>query len=449
MKKSTMKKTTRYGAVIRAGMLATGLLLSAGLAQGQQTKVFTDAHEDNSNWNNNGNWDGFDDQKPVAGENARIGDNLTCHIASADQAANLVQVSWSTGDSGTLIIRNGFTLTAITMSVGHNGNAAATGTLNQGVIVGEDNLQFGHLTSERTVVAGWAGALTGVYNHLAGTHSTDELGIGVHHPSFPASVANGIYNVLGSSATLEVSGTATLGADENKTGRLNVDASGASISFGRFTQNATGTLSFTADANGFSTLNVTGTEDAVTLAGTLLVELGLYEGSAPEIILISNAGTDAISGTFADVQLLNNSQGYELTYTGGDGNDLALVSGDPPDEPTFEEWVSGFGLEGDDALPEADPDGDGQTNYEEYLFGTDPTDPTSRYVVRASMNGDFEITFDTLEGRLYQVERSFDLSAESWTPIGTAIEGHGGSETVIDGDEISARAFYRVTVELL
>ena len=54
-----------------------------------------------------------------------------------------------------------------------------------------------------------------------------------------------------------------------------------------------------------------------------------------------------------------------------------------------------------------------------------------------------------MEGRIYQVERSVDLSAGSWTPVGAAIAGHGVSETVIDDDEISARAFYRVTVELL
>ena len=52
---------------------------------------------------------------------------------------------------------------------------------------------------------------------------------------------------------------------------------------------------------------------------------------------------------------------------------------------TYEAWIAGYGLSGDDALPLSDPDGDGVVNLIEFAFaGQDPTvaqaPPTQRIV---------------------------------------------------------------------
>lgn len=75
---------------------------------------------------------------------------------------------------------------------------------------------------------------------------------------------------------------------------------------------------------------VTGT---VTLGGTAVLQIVRYDNMVPRLnnsfTIISNDGTDAVSGTFAGL-----AQGattvvdgitYSISYTGGDGNDVVLV----------------------------------------------------------------------------------------------------------------------------
>lgn len=71
-------------------------------------------------------------------------------------------------------------------------------------------------------------------------------------------------------------------------------------------------------------------------------------------------------------------------------------------------WAASHGLTGDDALPTADPDGDGVANREEMLLGFDPVDPSSRLtlsVVSADLS--------TVRLRLNRVVTSGSFSLES------------------------------------
>jgi hypothetical protein len=64
-----------------------------------------------------------------------------------------------------------------------------------------------------------------------------------------------------------------------------------------------------------------------------------------------------------------------------------------------------------------DADGDGRSNYEEYLAGTDPQNPSSRLSVKTFAplpGGGLTLTWETTQGKTYQVERSDSLTPGQW-----------------------------------
>ncbi len=152
---------------------------------------------------------------------------------------------------------------------------------------------------------------------------------------------------------------------------------------------------------------------------------------------------------FADV---STPAGWELQ----DG--VLLYTGAEPDpETAFEDWAASFGLEGDDAAPDANPAGDGFRNLEKFAFGADPTVPTATLV-------DFIPEGDTLTLRWnqradgsaeYTVESSTDLDAESWEtvpgaepevmadPDVTPPDGYERVEWTTEVDDAESRAFFR------
>lgn len=65
-------------------------------------------------------------------------------------------------------------------------------------------------------------------------------------------------------------------------------------------------------------------KNVILEGGALAVDMTAMKGRLAEIMLIDNNGSDAIDGTFGATNLIGNSD-YELSYTGGDGNDIVLI----------------------------------------------------------------------------------------------------------------------------
>jgi hypothetical protein len=102
-----------------------------------------------------------------------------------------------------------------------------------------------------------------------------------------------------------------------------------------------------------------------------------------------------------------------------------------------------------DAAPGLDPDGDGVSNLDEYLAGTDPTDETSvlRITSFEAVPGGafFELAFPTVIQRYYQVERTDDLLQPAWRGYTNALFGSGSSTPVVGPLHAGAtQQFYRV-----
>lgn len=78
--------------------------------------------------------------------------------------------------------------------------------------------------------------------------------------------------------------------------------------------------------------------------------------------------------------------------------------------------------------PDADGDGDGMTNREEAVAGTDPFDRNSVLSLVSKNDEDSAWEFSSQRGKIYQVEVSSDLAA--WMPLGSVISGDGNLITI-------------------
>lgn len=172
---------------------------------------------------------------------------------------------------------------------------------------------------------------------------------------------------------------------------------------------------------------------ALTSLGTFAAPVQV-EGSAP-LVASSSLSFSGSSEMIirARLQTADGAQPLSEAVT------LALSDGDQiPDD-----WEISYGL--DPLLNDSDDDldGDGQSNYDEYVAGTLPNSASSRFTQAYAQDG--SLSFNAPEGRAYSIERSEDLSPGSWITVASGTVGPSGTVThacpIPDG---CARAFYRV-----
>lgn len=95
----------------------------------------------------------------------------------------------------------------------------------------------------------------------------------------------------------------------------------------------------------------------------------------------------------------------------------------------------------------ADPDGDGMANAQEFAAGTNPNSAASALRVNAivASGNDLMVSFPTVAGKTYRLERSATLQPGSWATVQDNIAGTGGVVTITDANAASqAKSFYRV-----
>ncbi len=107
-----------------------------------------------------------------------------------------------------------------------------------------------------------------------------------------------------------------------------------------------------------------------------------------------------------------------------------------------------FGSAGSDRTQTTDSDGDGMSDYAEFIAGTNPTNAASRFIfVSAAVqtNRFVQLKWAAIPGRLYQLESSTNLNA--WTPL-TGLQQATTSPMSYSGTNAAARSqFFRVQVQ--
>lgn len=91
-------------------------------------------------------------------------------------------------------------------------------------------------------------------------------------------------------------------------------------------------------------------------------------------------------------------------------------------------------------MPEDDFDGDGSLNREEYVCGTDPTDPASAFTIKSI--GPLTLALSTVADRTYTLETCSRLG-EDWQPVATNLAGNGDWRTLTSIDLVASNAFFR------
>ncbi|MGA2175283.1 MAG: alpha-L-rhamnosidase C-terminal domain-containing protein [Verrucomicrobiota bacterium] len=185
--------------------------------------------------------------------------------------------------------------------------------------------------------------------------------------------------------------------------------------------------------------------------------LATLPGNTAAIVLLPAQGATSpaalLDGGVASAVLSNNW--LIVSNVGSGQHALWLNTNNTPSQSTlYSNWAAAwFGTNAANpaiAGMAADPDGDGQSNYSEFIAGTDPTNPQSKFQIGGVIQSNaLSVSLSGVAGRAYALQRTASLAAAVWS--GVATNGPlAASQTIVltDPHTPSPGAFYRVAVSL-
>ena len=99
--------------------------------------------------------------------------------------------------------------------------------------------------------------------------------------------------------------------------------------------------------------------------------------------------------------------------------------------------------------PNSDPDGDGMSNKQEYLAGTNPTNSSDKLIITAfsktGLAGNVGITWSSVLSRRYYIQKTTDLASHIWTDSGLGLISPTGAATTRSfADSATTNRYFRV-----
>jgi hypothetical protein len=138
--------------------------------------------------------------------------------------------------------------------------------------------------------------------------------------------------------------------------------------------------------------------------------------------------------------------------------DIGAYEFQGPSGMTFQAWLASYGLPTDGSADYADTDGDGMNNWQEWVCGTDPTNPLSvlRMLSPSVTGSNVTVTWQSVSGVSYFLERCLNLGSSNVFSLvatnipgqaGTNFPGQGGLTTFVDTNASGgAQLLYRVGI---
>ena len=204
-----------------------------------------------------------------------------------------------------------------------------------------------------------------------------------------------------------------------------------------------------------------------TSTGAIPFTVGDAETAATSLI-VTGVSSDAELVPDANIVLGGSGANRSVTVTplagriGGATITLTVSDGVRTTNRAFTVTVTGTAVENwrfanfgtasntGDAADSADPDGDGQSNGNEYAAGTDPKLATDVFRVSSALRSGstFSASAPGKVGRTYSLERRDDFNAGPWVRVATVGPlAADGAVTLTDPAAAASRGFFRVVVE--
>jgi hypothetical protein len=263
----------------------------------------------------------------------------------------------------------------------------------------------------------------------------------------PQFMTYGTTNILSSSTTPASTVTYSLvGGDTNKVS-LNLNGNQLAINSGTGSVTIRATVAATADRGG------------ATVDATITFQ------KASQTITFDPTSTAGAVGESSRTLVASSSSGLPISFSSGNTNVASLIANalyfNSPGVTTITASQTGNDnyetatsvARSYTVIGNGDDDGDGQTNADELIAGTDPLNPSSRFQINtifATPTGT-TLTWTALPGRTYTVEAREDLSPNgAWVPIGTVNNANGlaiGTYTDSSSLPLPSKKFYRLKVQ--
>jgi len=184
---------------------------------------------------------------------------------------------------------------------------------------------------------------------------------------------------------------------------------------------------------------------------TLMIFLSHAGISSAEPTLVggidSGGGISLITGqaTLSTIGAVFSDSGLLPLLTPADPAPADLDENGMPDA-----WEALHGLTGGSGAGNIDTDGDGSSDLQEYLLGTNPRQaapgPAPEFSKHPSKEGAGVIRFPTAPGRIYRIWSSPTLQPGSWTQMWTEL---GAGKTLqFETSNGGPTRFYKITVNL-